>query len=96
MTEPADPDGMFTNPQPADWLVSIVTCTVCGCVVVDTDAHMRSHSIWSLPDDAPIRVRQADHWGSGQISPATGVDEARELAAQAFDHLANEIQGEPI
>lgn len=43
-TEPADRDGMFTDARLLEGLGSVVTCTYCGCVVADTDAHRQMHA----------------------------------------------------
>lgn len=47
MTESADREGMFTHPRLLSGpnpLVSVVTCTWCGCLVADTEAHRETHA----------------------------------------------------
>lgn len=41
--DPADREGMFIGPWLVDGLGSVVTCTWCGCVVVDIEAHQLMH-----------------------------------------------------
>jgi hypothetical protein len=46
MTESSDREGMFTDPRLLSGrgrILSVVTCTRCGCLVVDTEAHERMH-----------------------------------------------------
>jgi hypothetical protein len=55
----SDRDGMFTDARllagrnHVEGNLSVVTCTLCGSLIADTEAHRQSHSVWTLPGDDP-------------------------------------------
>lgn len=66
MSEPADRDGMFSDPRlmhvglvgiAADDYISVVTCTLCGALVADTEAHRRMHAT-TVTRGGEIRAQQ--------------------------------------